>query len=44
MAEIINQKWEKVGGKWVEKKPAEEMWESEKGFNILTFKIFKRKT
>ena len=32
MAEIINQKWEKVGGKWVEKKPAEEMWESEKGF------------
>ena len=25
-------KWEKIGGKWVERKPAEEMWESEKGF------------
>ena len=31
MTENINKKWEKIGGKWVEKKPAEEMWESEKG-------------
>ena len=44
MTDNINKKWEKVGGKWVEKKKAEEMWESEKGFDILTFKIFKRKT
>ena len=33
----IDKKWEKIGGKWVEKKPAEEMWESEKGFKNIFF-------
>ena len=32
--------WEKVDGKWIVKKPPEEMWESAKGLIIFFFNFF----